>query len=90
VESVAPTDRVPRASDITLDAGVEDGQVIVRGGGRIDASTFVSGQAGRIEVTAGDSIALEDGGPHREPAREVPVPEGRRAARAADPDCGRE
>jgi len=49
VESVAPTDRVRARAIFTLDAGVEDGQVIVRGGGRIDASTFVSGQAGRIE-----------------------------------------
>jgi hypothetical protein len=62
VASVVPTGRVPRGGDITLDARFEGGQVIVRNGGRVDASTFIGSEGGRIEVTASESIRVEDAG----------------------------
>jgi len=38
---------------------VSAGELIVRGGGRIDASSFIAGPGGNIEVTASDSIVVE-------------------------------
>ncbi len=63
-ESAVPTDQeVPPAGGIiTLDAGFEGGQVIVRNGGRIDASTFVAGEGGQIDIRAGGSIRVEGTG----------------------------
>ena len=38
---------------------VNAGELIVRGGGRIDASSFVPGPGGAIDITASDSIVVE-------------------------------
>jgi len=47
-----------RGGEIVLDAEA----LIVRGGGRIDASTFIPGPGGRIDVTASESIVVEGEG----------------------------
>jgi large exoprotein involved in heme utilization and adhesion len=41
------------------DISVTAGELIVRGGGRIDASSFIAGPGGNIDVSATDSILVE-------------------------------
>jgi len=47
------------AGEIRLDASADGGQVIVRNGGQVTASTMGSGNGGTIEIRAGESIVVE-------------------------------
>ena len=55
---VIPGQEGTRGGDITIDAE----ELLVTNGGQLDASTFIAGPAGGIDITAGSSIRVEGDG----------------------------
>jgi len=58
VQAPGRSDGNARGGDILLDAIGAEGQVIVRSGGLVDASSFVAEKAGDVLVTATESIVV--------------------------------